>query len=67
MLQKGVENLYGITIHGGNAAGREGRIHKVPKRDLVAMLQVISQDGLMRAAEGLPSHLPPVVSNREDM
>lgn len=49
-----VVNLYGVSIHGGQAVTREGRIHRVPKRELVSTLQVLLQQRRLRFAEGMP-------------
>lgn len=48
-----VENLFGISIHGGDAVSREGHQFRVPKRDLVSALQVLLQQGTLKFAEGL--------------
>lgn len=43
-----------VTITGGDKETGEGRIHRVPKRDLVAGLQVLLQSGRLKIAAGLP-------------
>ena len=43
-----------VTITGGDAVGCEGRDYRVPKRDLVATLQVLLQTGRLKVAESLP-------------
>ena len=44
-----------IVIHGGDAVGRDGHGgYRVPKRDLVSVLQVLLQGRRLRVAEGLP-------------
>ena len=43
----------GITITGGEKAGRRGKDHTVPKRDLVAALEVPFETGELQVAEGL--------------
>jgi hypothetical protein len=50
----GVEDLHGVSIHAGDAVTRDGRINRVPKRDLVSTLQVLLQGGKLKFAEGLP-------------
>ncbi|MDP9438682.1 MAG: hypothetical protein M3P49_08050 [Actinomycetota bacterium] len=42
-----------VTITGGNREAREGRNFRVPKRDLVAGLQVLLQTGRLKIASGL--------------
>lgn len=55
MLQAaGVGGLRGVSIHGGDAVTRDGLVYRVPKRDLVSTLQVLSQQEMLHAAEGLP-------------
>ena len=49
----GVRNLYGVTIHSGDAVSRDGAIHRVPKRELVSTLQVLFQSGRLQIADGL--------------
>ena len=46
--------LKGITITGGNTVHRDGSMYNVPKRDLVAALQVAFQNGELKIARGLP-------------
>lgn len=46
--------LHGITITAGDAVATEGNEHRVPKKDLVAELQVILQNGRLRIAKSLP-------------
>ena len=53
MQAAGVANLYGVTIHSGDAVSRDGRIYRVPKRDLVSTVQVLLQRGVLKFAEGL--------------
>lgn len=43
-----------VTITGGDRETSEGRTHRVPKRDLVAGLQVLLQSGRLKIAAGLP-------------
>jgi phage FluMu gp28-like protein len=46
--------LYGISITAGDAVTCEGSEYHVPKRDLVAVLQVALQNDRVRIAKGLP-------------
>jgi hypothetical protein len=50
----GVVNLHGVSIHGGEAVSQQGRIHRVPKRELVSTLQVLLQQRRLRFATGMP-------------
>jgi hypothetical protein len=43
-----------ITIHGGDTAHREGLAWSVPKRDLIAAVQVLLQTARLRVAPSLP-------------
>ena len=43
-----------ITIRGGDAATREGRAWRTPKRDLIAITQVLLQTARLRIAPALP-------------
>lgn len=54
MRSAGVRSLFGVTIHSGDAVARDGRIYRVPKRDLVSTVQVLLQKGTLKFAEGLP-------------
>jgi hypothetical protein len=49
--------LYGVSIHGGESVTHEGRHWKVPKRDLVATVQVLLQSGRLKIADSLPDAL----------
>ena len=51
---KGFQTMYGISITGGNEATCKGREYHVPKRDLVAALQVAFQNETLKIAKGLP-------------
>jgi hypothetical protein len=51
----------GILIHGGDTATRDGRNWRVPKRDLVATLQVLLQNGRLKVSRKL--ELEPVLSS----
>ena len=44
----------GVIITAGDKATREGRVYRVPKRELVTTLQVALQAKRLRIAEGLP-------------
>ena len=44
----------GISITGGNEVHCEGREYRVPKRDLIGVLQVAIQSGRLRIARELP-------------
>ncbi len=44
-----------VSIHGGDSVTEEGWDFRTPKRDLVAILQVLLQDGRMLIASTLPS------------
>ena len=44
---------WAVTITGGDKAHFEGGVWRVPKRDLVAALQVLMQTKTLRVAEGL--------------
>ena len=46
--------LKGISITGGSTVTHDGKISNVPKRDLVAALQVAFQNGELKIARGLP-------------
>jgi|SRR5829696_195163 len=43
-----------ITIHGGERVGKEGGTYNVPKKDLVAALEVPFDTGTLKVAQGLP-------------
>ena len=47
-------SLYAIHIHGGDLVTHEGYHYRVPKRDLVSVVQVLLQSGRLKIAEGLP-------------
>ena len=49
-----VKPLVAVTITGGDTASRDGRDHRVPKRDLVSTLQVELQNDRLKIAERLP-------------
>jgi hypothetical protein len=45
--QEGLEPV-GVLIHGGDKASHEGQSWRVPKRDLVGVLQVLLQTGRLK-------------------
>lgn len=47
--------VIGVSIHGGDSTTEEGWDFRTPKRDLVATLQVLFQDGRLQIANALPS------------
>ena len=47
-------NPVGVLIHGGDRASHEGGVWRVPKRDLVACLQVLFQSGRLKISSKLP-------------
>lgn len=53
MIRRKVPDAVAISIHGGNAStwSQEGRNARVPKRDLINCLQVLAQDGKLKAAK----------------
>lgn len=54
MLQEeGIRSLRGITITGGDSVSREGRIWRVPKRELASAVQVLLQNGLLAIRKAL--------------
>ena len=57
--QEGLEPV-GVLIHGGDKASHEGESWRVPKRDLVGVLQVLLQTGRLKVAGKLK--LGPVLS-----
>lgn len=44
----------GVIITAGDSTSRDGRLYRVPKRELVTILQVALQAKRLRIAEGLP-------------
>ena len=50
----GHKRLAAVTIHGGDQATREGNEHRVPKRELVSILQVLLQSDRLAVARSLP-------------
>jgi len=47
-------SLYCVSIHGGNSITWDGSLVSVPKRDLVAAVQVLLQSGRLKILESLP-------------
>lgn len=43
-----------VTITGGDAVSQDGRDYRVPKRDLVSVVQVLLQSDRLKIARGLP-------------
>ncbi len=43
-----------VTVHGGDAVSREGDVYRIPKRDLVSVIQVALQGGRLKIASSLP-------------
>ena len=46
--------LAAVSIHGGDEATRDGHDHKVPKRELVSILQVMLQTNRLQVVRTLP-------------
>ncbi len=53
LRQRGL-SLYSVVITGGDRETKSGRSHRVPKRDLIANLQVLLQSGRLKIAAELP-------------
>lgn len=54
MLRKaGLKSLNAVTITAGDTASRDGREHRVPKRELVSVLQVLLQTDRLGIADSL--------------
>lgn len=51
---EGLKDLIAVTIHGGDQSSREGREHRVPKRELVSVVQVLLQGDRLGIASSLP-------------
>jgi hypothetical protein len=47
-------DLWPITIHGGNTVTQEDGYYHVPKRDLIAAVQVLMQQKRLKVAQALP-------------
>lgn len=54
LRQAGLRDLIAVSIHGGDATTRAGREHRVPKRELVSVMQVLLQTDRLRVAASLP-------------
>lgn len=54
LSQAGLTNLTAVSIHGGDATNRDGREYRVPKRELVSILQVLLQTDRLAVAAALP-------------
>jgi len=50
----GHRGLTAVSIHGGDSSSREGRDWRVPKRELVSVLQVLLQTDRLAVAASLP-------------
>lgn len=53
LKQAGHKHLTAVTIHGGDATTREGSSYRVPKRELVSVLQVLLQTKRLTVASAL--------------
>lgn len=49
-----LRGLYAVTIHGGDGVSRTGREYRIPKRELVSVLQVLLQTDRLSVAKALP-------------
>lgn len=54
MLRAKSLNPYAVSIHGGDATTRDGYNYRVPKRELVSILQVLLQSKRLQVAKSLP-------------
>lgn len=54
LREAGHYTLHAVTIHGGDTATRDGQEHRVPKRELVSVLQVLLQSRRLLIAAELP-------------
>ncbi len=54
MLQERYPRALGVLIHGGDTEQVTGKVHRVPKRNLVGHLQVVLQAERLRIARELP-------------
>ena len=52
LAAKGIQ-FTAVTIHGGERVHKEGRAYSVPKKDLIAALEVPFDTGTLKVAEGL--------------
>jgi len=53
LLKKAGLNPVAVSIHGGDSVTHEGRNWRVPKRNLVAVLQVLLQTSRLKVSSGL--------------
>jgi len=49
-----VQPLIAVNIHGGDRVSREGQDYRVPKRDLVGVVQVGLQERRLQIVQSLP-------------
>jgi hypothetical protein len=49
-----LRDLTAVTIHGGDQTIRDGNAYRVPKRELVSVLQVLLQTKRLEVAAALP-------------
>lgn len=54
LRQAGLRDLIAVSIHGGDTSTNEGSEHRVPKRELVSIVQVLLQTERLRIAASLP-------------
>lgn len=54
LREAGHGSLYAVSITGGDTVTREKRDYRVPKRELVSVLQVLLQSDRLGVAAGLP-------------
>ena len=54
LRQAGMQRLHAISITAGDTATREGQDYRVPKRELVSVLQVLLQTERLAVAAALP-------------
>ena len=54
MLRSAELSLAAVTITGGDAVSRDGQDFRVPKRDLVSIVQVLLQSERLKIARALP-------------
>jgi hypothetical protein len=53
-VKPALKSLYAVTITGGDAVNHDGRNWRVPKKDLVGIVQVLLQGGRLKIAPALP-------------
>lgn len=54
LRQAGMRGLYAVTITAGDTPSRDGQDYRVPKRELVSVLQVLLQTDRLAVAAALP-------------